>query len=111
MATVRDTEEGYRLLQTADFSYDLDELNDELARRGFAPVSERTFRHYRKLRRYGWDSYLPINQLDVKTLSDPIWNRAARGGRLMYDVAAPIRLRLLVAGELVEIDGSATKVG
>jgi hypothetical protein len=111
MATQQDAEEGYRLLRESDFNLGFDELNEELVRQGFAPVSARMWAHYRKLRRYGYDSYLPINQLDVKTLQDPVWNKATQGGRILVPKDLAIELRLLVDGNVRHLSGRSVEIG
>ena len=57
---------------------DLNAINEELAKRNYSPVSHRMYTFYRKLHRYGYEQYIRINQLDVRTMEDPVWDRRSR---------------------------------
>jgi len=52
----------------------LSTINEALTFAGYSPVSERMFDHYRRLVRYGYTSYVPVNELDVAV-------KASRMGR------------------------------
>jgi hypothetical protein len=41
------------------------QINAHLMRQGVDTISERTFKHYRKLHAHGFGWYVPINRLDV----------------------------------------------
>lgn len=110
MASREDAEAGWELFKDSDYTLSLAEINRLLVRQGDAPVSSRMYEHYRKLLRYGYESYLPINQLDVKTLQDPVWDRAIRGRYLLLPFTSPVVLRLLVDAEVVQFDGVATQL-
>lgn len=77
---------GWEIYKASGYEATLVEINDELSARGLPPVSSRMYVHYRKMRRYGYEQYLPINQLDVCTMEDPIWDRTLRGRYPMYAV-------------------------
>lgn len=98
-----DAEAGWELYRDSDFSLQWEELNAELARSDRPAVSHRTFRHYGKLRRFGYEGYIPINQLDVHTIQDPIWDKSLRSRYLTFDVHQPAVL-------LVPSDGGVTGV-
>lgn len=78
MASYEDAKAGWEIFKAYRFAASREEINRKLTREGFSPISERTFRHYHKLKRYGYDRYVPINQLDVKTLKDPLLDKAVR---------------------------------
>ena len=65
-----DAKAGWQIWRQSGFTLARDELNARLEALGHMPVSVRTFAHYEKLRRYGYERYVPINQLDVKSLKD-----------------------------------------
>jgi len=44
----------------------LDEINEHLQSRGLDCVSPRTYDHYGRLVRHGYDHYIPINELDMR---------------------------------------------
>ena len=107
-----DAEAGWGIYRDSDFAATLEEINAELRRRGFSEVSSRTYRHYGKLQRYGYVRYVPINQLDVKTLQDPFVDRATRSRVHPIQTATDVRLRVLdiKSGELREFDGVAIEL-
>lgn len=90
-----DAKAGWQIWRQSGFTLARDELNARLEALGHMPVSARTFAHYEKLRRYGYERYVPINQLDVKSLKDPLWDEAVRGRYPVYSdtVGAVITFR------------------
>ena len=110
MATFEDAKAGWEIFRSADFALSRDELNARLAAQGFGPISERTFQHYRKLRRYGFHRYVPINQLDVKTLKDPLWDEAVRSRYPVYHVPVPVQIEATYMGQKVTIHGYAIEI-
>lgn len=105
MATFDDAKAGWEIFRAANFSLTREEINRRLIVRGFAPISKRTFQHYRKLRRYGYYEYVPINQLDVKTLKDPLWDQAVRSRYPVYDKPVPIKLETVFGGRFLSLPG------
>lgn len=56
---------GWELFANADGSVTQEQLTEELERRGLPAVSDRMYDHYGRLRRFGIDSYMPINEFDI----------------------------------------------
>ena len=110
MATTKDAEAGWNIYRDADYALSMSEINDELVRRGHAPIKERTYRHYGKLQRYGYTRYLPINQLDVKTLRDPFLDQSSRSRQHPIQTITSVVLRVLDSGSLVEFEGQAIEL-
>lgn len=110
MAKYEDTRAGWEIFQESDYTLRLDEINSFLIRQRRSPVSDRTFRHYQKLVRYGFEHYLPINQLDVKTLHNPVWDAATRNRYTTLEANVPVRVRILGASDVLELDGHATRL-
>jgi hypothetical protein len=110
VATSQDSEAGWEIFKANDFAISLSGINDQLAKRGYSPVSPRTYRHYFKLQRYGYEFYVPINQLDVKTVKDPVWDKAVRGRYLAQPLFSPTVLRMVINDELVEFVGDAIQI-
>lgn len=108
MASSEDAQVGWQIYIEGNFALSLHDINEELIRRGFAPVSQRMFRHYRKLQRYGYTTYLPINQLDVKTLKNPLWDRATRSRYFLRETFVQVEIRILSEDTLHQFDGEAT---
>lgn len=78
MARFEDAQAGWEIFKNSDYSATMDEINKGLIKRGYFPIRPRTYSHYFKLKRNGYLQYIPINQLDVKTLKDPFWDKAVR---------------------------------
>ncbi len=78
MARFEDARAGWEIFKGSEYAATLDEINDQLTRRDFSPVAPRTYSHYLKLKKKGYLQYIPINQLDIKTLKDPFWDSAVR---------------------------------
>ena len=74
------------------------------------PVSERTFRHYGKLQRYGYSRYIPINQLDVKTLRDPFLDQTSRSREHPIQTASPVELRVLDGTRVRSFNGTSLEL-
>lgn len=110
MASTADAAAGWEIYRDSDFALTLDEINATLQRRGHAPVSLRTYRHYGKLQRYGYERYVPINQLDVKTLRDPFIDQARRGREHPIQTLTEIELRVLVGDEIRAFSGTAVEL-
>jgi hypothetical protein len=111
-ASKLDAEIGWAIYRDSDFAASLGEINTELTRRGFSEVSPRTYQHYGKLQRYGYVRYVPINQLDVKTLQDPFVDRATRSRVHPIQTSTPVRLRVLDtrSGEVRDFGGIAIEL-
>lgn len=110
MATFADAQAGWTIFKEFDFTLSLTELNERLIRRGFSPVAARTYAHYQKLRRYGYEAYLPINQLDVKTLQNLVWDASSRNRYPLLDDRVPVTLRLTRGDEQVEFRGQSIHI-
>lgn len=110
MASTADAAAGWEIYRDSDFALTLDEINATLQRRGYAPISLRTYQHYGKLQRYGYQRYVPINQLDVKTLRDPFIDQARRGREHPIQTLTEVELRVLVADEIRAFSGTAIEL-
>lgn len=59
---------GYGYFIEKNGSISLEDVNILLIKNNRNPISERTYRHYRSLMRYGFRRYFPINQFDVSKM-------------------------------------------
>lgn len=109
-ATTRDAQYGWELFKESGYALSYRELNEALRANGMRAVSLRMFQHYHKLFRYGYEEYLPINQLDVKTLQNPVWDAATRNRYALREISIPVRLRLVHKKKLLELSGLATRI-
>lgn len=120
MASARDAQAGWNLYRASGYSLDLSEINEKLEASGFNPVAPRSYSHYRKLHRYGYQRYVPINQLDVETLRDPVWGGPLqsryrpRPAKQSVELFVILDERLVVlTGELIQlsdVEGTASIV-
>lgn len=109
-ARYEDALEGWEIFKESGYSVSLTEINAELRRRGLRAVSGRMFQHYHKLFRYGYEEYLPINQLDVKTLENPVWDAAVRKRYAFREASVDVDVRLLARDELLTFRGLASRI-
>jgi hypothetical protein len=109
MATPEDAAAGYRYFADSDATPGLGEINDWLKAAGFAPVSQRMYRHYQKLWRLGYTQYLTINRLDTRTVKDPVWDPNPR--QIAEPTDEPIELRFDDVGATLTVVGRAVEVG
>lgn len=77
-AKPRDMQAGWQIYRESGYSADLEGINQQLIDRGFGPVADRSYKHYQKLHRYGYQRYVPINVLDVETHQVPPWGQPLR---------------------------------
>jgi hypothetical protein len=110
MPVPENAQTGWEIYKASDYELTLGEINDELQGRRLPPVSQRMYSHYRKLHRYGYEQYIPINQLDVRTMEDPVWDRVLRGRYPLYEVEEVVRVLLLANDQPVELAGVAEEV-
>jgi hypothetical protein len=69
-----DAAEGYRLYRRSGGDVELDEINEHLRGLELRPVSPRMLVHYQRLFRHGYDSYVPINRLDIALAGEDAWS-------------------------------------
>jgi hypothetical protein len=105
MATARDAQAGWNIYRASGYSLELAEINQKLAASGFNPVAPRSYSHYRKLHRYGYQRYVPINQLDVETLRDPVWGGPLQSRFRPRPAQRQVQLFVIVDDKLVALTG------
>src|SRR5438270_8748797 len=109
-AKPRDVQAGWAVFRRSQYEATLDEINHVLQDRGFNPVSGRTYTHYKKLHRYGYERYVPINQLDVETLRDPVWDTPLRHRYLSRSSDQSVTL-VFVRGDVLFLPGQIESFG
>lgn len=109
-ARPKDAQYGWEVFKQSAFALSLLEINEHLRSAGLRSVSPRMYQHYHKLARFGYEEYLPINQLDVKTLQNPVWDAAVRNRYAFRDVSIEVELRLIHRKSLLTLQGLATRV-
>jgi hypothetical protein len=56
---------GFDVFRSSDPPPPLEAINEALAAKGLDGVAARTYNHYSRLVRHGYDEYMPINELDM----------------------------------------------
>lgn len=107
MASTDDAAAGWEIYRNSGFSLTRDEVNDRLVRAGFAPVSPRTYDHYRRLQRRGFRRYVTINRLDTMTVPDPFKDESIRSRYAFERADVPTQLVLMLGSQQVEVLGTA----
>lgn len=118
-----DGAEGYRLFLEHDGQIELDEINEHLRGLGLRELKPRSLTHFKKLRRYGYKSYVTQNRLDLAVAGEAAWSddmraqypevRQSFAGQLLFDTRwHPITVESLgtgaasVTGEVVPVAGT-----
>lgn len=91
-----DGAEGYEFYKRHDGRVELDEINEYLRGIGMREVKPRMLRHYRKLERNGYESYVTQNRLDIAVAGEYAWTEDMRAryselrrefdGQLIYEM-------------------------
>lgn len=110
-ATPRDTRAGFDLFRSAGGASSLADLNQQLMRAGYGPVSQRTFTHYRRLIETGYNRYISINRFDVARASIAYQNASAMGRYRYRDTTLGVRIVFAKSSRLFEAYGNSTEVG
>ena len=119
-----DGAEGYRLFLEHDGHVELDEINEHLRGLGLRELQPRSMTHFHKLRRYGYQSYVTQNRLDLAVAGEAAWSddmraqypevRRSFAGQLLFDTRwHPITVESLgtaaasVTGEVMPAAGTS----
>lgn len=73
-----DGAEGYALFVRSDGEVSLDEINEYLRGLHLREVQPRMLKHYRKLYRHGYRSYITQNRLDLAVAGEAAWTEDMR---------------------------------
>jgi hypothetical protein len=110
-ATQRDTRAGFDLFRSTAGTVSVDDLNARLLEAGYAPVSLRTFNHYRKLVQAGYTRYVSINRLDVARASAP-YDNASGNARYSYRGAdLAVSVLFTKPSKVLEATGRSVEIG
>lgn len=109
-ASREDAEAGWEIFKSGNFGLTRSDVNEALIRNGYGPIADRTYRHYHKLQRFGYDYYLPINQLDVKTLDNPFWDQAVRGRYTPLPARLEVRLTTFAEEGVETLEGTVVRL-
>lgn len=110
MARYEDAAAGWTIFREHHGHITLEELNQMLRAQGRRPVAKRTFNHYRKLYRLGYEEYVSINRLDLRHASDSVFDIADRSRYEELEVTIPAVLYLPTATDLKSFEGTVVRV-
>ena len=109
-ATPEDTRAGFEIYRSMQKPLDRTQLNIQLRAAGYGPVSERTFGHYSKLVRAGFNRYIAINRFDVARASRAYENASAMARYRYLHTDVGVRVVFVKSNQLFEATGRATQV-
>lgn len=109
-AKTRDAQAGWQIYRDSGYEASLDNVNAELTRRGFTEIKQRTYDHYRKLHRYGYQRYVPINIVDVETHRSPPWGSPLRSRYRPRPANIDVQLVVVAGSRTVVIDGQTAEL-
>lgn len=110
-ATYRDCRAGFDIFRRSGGRISGDALNAELVESGYRPVSRRTYGHYRKLLRAGFDRYISINRFDVSRAAAPFEDPSSNPRYRFVPSDEGVRLLVAKGSELYVVGGRASQVG
>lgn len=105
-----DAAEGWGIYRQHQGEISLPEINEALRERGYRAVSNRMYRHYERLRRFGYSEYLSINRLDLRHATDSVFDVADRSRYMSRDLVSPATLHIPTATDLVELAGQVVAI-
>lgn len=104
-AKPRDAQAGWQIYRESGYQATLEEINAELTRRGFGEIRQRSYVNYRKLHRYGYQRYVPINIVDVETHHNPPWGSPLRSRYRPRPANIDVQLVVVAGSQTIVIDG------
>ncbi len=110
MASFEDAVAGWEVYRSRQGVVSRTQLNQALRAQGLEPIAERTFVHYGKLLRLGYNEYVSINRLDIRHANESIFDVSDRSRYQDRSVDRAARLVLPTAYSLVTLAGALGKV-
>lgn len=110
MARFDDALVGWEIFRQRNGNVSRPQLNAAIRQRGKEPIAERTYRHYQKLRRLGYQEYVSINRLDIRHANDPIFDVSDRSRYPDHEMDSPGRLVLPVASGVDLLPGQVIRI-
>ena len=110
-ATYRDCRAGFDVFMRHGGGLSQNELNVELIEAGYNIVSDRTFGHYRKLLRAGFDRYISINRFDISRAAIPFEDSSANPRYNFAPSDQGVRMLLAKGSDLYVAAGRSSQLG
>lgn len=102
---------GFEIFRRSGFKAAKSELDANLNALGYAPISDRMYRHYRALAAAGYNRYISINRFDVARAAEPYENLHSNERYKYTDSSIPARVTFPRGRRLVEAFGRAERIG
>jgi hypothetical protein len=110
MAQFEDALTGWEIFLARSGGVSRNQLNAALSARGRQPISDRTYKHYRKLLRLGYSDYVSINRLDIRHANESIFDDGDRARYSDREVASPGHLLVPRAHDVLTLTGQIGRV-
>ena len=110
MAQFDDALAGWEIFHGRNGQVSRAQLNAGLRSRNKEPISERTYSHYRKLRRLGYDDYVSINRLDIRHANEAVFDSADRARYTDTALSSPARLVIPSATGVSVLTGDVGRI-
>lgn len=109
-ARFEDAAIGWEYFRDSGGDLSLTEINQALRQRGQRQIAQRTYSHYQKLARLGYQEYVSINRLDVRHANDSIFDLVDRSRYSDKEVDFPGRLVVPRRTDVLVLSGRVTRV-
>ncbi len=107
MAGFDDTRAGWEIYRNSGFSLSLEEINERLKAVGYAPVAQRSYKHYQRLERRGMRRYISINRLDTMEVANPFKDDSLLARYAYSEANVPTSIVIHKVDSVVEVLGVA----
>ena len=97
-ARPQDGAAGYRFYLQHDGAVELEEINEHLRGIDLREVKPRMLKHYQKLRKHGYQSYITQNRLDLAVAGEPGWLEELQARYAEISQSVPVEVEWLPAG-------------
>lgn len=109
-ARYRDAAAGWDIYKRLHGEVTLPELNEALQAQGFRRVAPRTYSHYQKLARLGYEEYVSINRLDLRHATSSLFDVSDRSRYSDRPLDAPAVLLVPGLAAVDRLGGQVTRV-
>jgi len=110
VASFEDAVAGWEIYRSRQGAVSRTQLNQALLVQGLEPIAERTFTHYGKLLRLGYNEYVSINRLDIRHANESIFDISDRSRYQDRSVDRDARLVMPTAVSMVTLVGRLQEV-
>ncbi|KAA3638831.1 MAG: hypothetical protein DWP92_05570 [Armatimonadetes bacterium] len=109
-ARFEDAAAGWEVYKSLHGEVSLPEINEAIRAQGFSAVAQRTYSHYEKLARLGYEEYLSINRLDLRHASSSVFDFEDRSRYSDRPLNSPATLLIPSSTDVDRLEGQVTRV-